>query len=315
MSTQDRAVHEGEAHEETAEREGAGAVGGVASGFEPARLRAMQRRWIQRKANGGGGGAATIPNGAGAALGGGVQSRMERTLGADLSGVRVHTGGDSAEAAESMGARAFTVGSDVHFGRGEFAPGSKEGDRLLAHELTHVVQGQKSGVQRKPAAGGGGGAGHDHDAAGGGGGGAEHGAAEGGDHEAGGHEVSEPGDASEQEADSMGDHAADELHGGGAGGDQAAGDHGGTQDAAKGGGSAGGGVNAGKKISRKPQIGAPAPSVGRKSSWRRRRAHRLPKRSLLARPLRPRSRGGCLRRMRGRSIRSKLAFPPPARNH
>ncbi|HEY2745902.1 MAG TPA: DUF4157 domain-containing protein, partial [Polyangia bacterium] len=193
----------------------------MASGFEPARLRAMQRRWIQRKANGGGGGAAAIPTGAGAALGGGVQGRMERTLGADLSGVRVHTGGDSAEAAEAMGARAFTVGSDVHFGRGEFAPGSREGDRLLAHELTHVVQGQQSGVQRKPATGGA----HDSDG-------------EQGDHEAGGHEVSEPGDASEQEADAMGDHAADELHGG-------AGEHGGgKQD--------------------KPAVSAAAPSVGRK---------------------------------------------------
>ena len=38
---------------------------------------------------------------------------------------------------------------DVHFAAGQYAPGTKEGDRLLAHELTHVVQGQKSGVQRK----------------------------------------------------------------------------------------------------------------------------------------------------------------------
>jgi hypothetical protein len=74
---------------------------------------------------------------------------MEPHLGADLSGVRVHTGGDSAKAASAFGARAFTVGSDVHFNAGEFAPGSKEGDKLLAHELTHVVQGQKSGIQRK----------------------------------------------------------------------------------------------------------------------------------------------------------------------
>ena len=150
---------------------------------------------------------------------------MERTIGADLSGVRVHTGGDSAEAAESLGARAFTVGSDVHFGRGEFAPGSKEGDRLLAHELTHVVQGQKSGIQRKPAGGGGGGGAAHGDEHGAGGGGGEHGAAGGGDHEAGGHEISEPGDASEKEADAMGDHAADELHGGG-GGEHAGGEHG-----------------------------------------------------------------------------------------
>ena len=151
VSTQNRAVRgEQDAQSEGHEGGEAAAVGGVQ--VEPMRLRAMQRRWIQRKANGGGGAAAaSIPGGPGAPLGGGVQSRMERTLGADLSGVRVHTGGDSAEAAEGLGARAFTVGSDVHFGRGEFAPGSREGDRLLAHELTHVVQGQKSGVQRKAA--------------------------------------------------------------------------------------------------------------------------------------------------------------------
>lgn len=142
VSTQDRAVRGGDvAHEEAAEGEAAaGASGGLS---EATRLRVMQRRWIQRKASGAGGGAASIPGGPGAPLGGGVQARMEKTLGADLSGVRVHTGGDSADAADSLGARAFTVGSDVHFGRGEFAPGSREGDRLLAHELTHEVGGDE----------------------------------------------------------------------------------------------------------------------------------------------------------------------------
>jgi len=230
VSTQDRAVRgDRDAQPEGYEGGEAAAIGGVQ--VEPMRLRAMQRRWVQRKANGGGSAAAAaIPGGPGAPLGGGVQSRMERTLGADLSGVRVHTSGDSAEAAEGMGARAFTVGSDVHFGRGEFAPGSREGDRLLAHELTHVVQGQKSGVQRKAAPDGEGGGG-------------EH-----GDHEAGGHEVSEPGDASEKEADAMGDHAADALHGGG---DKGGGEH----------GAAGGGK---KVAAEKPQVAAAAPSVGRK---------------------------------------------------
>ncbi|HEX6835024.1 MAG TPA: DUF4157 domain-containing protein, partial [Polyangia bacterium] len=235
VSTQDRAVRGGEAAQSDGpEGESGASVGGQ---FEPARLRAMQRRWIQRKANGaGGGGAAAIPGGGGAPLGGGVRARMERTLGADLGGVRVHTGGESADAAESLGARAFTVGSDVHFGRGEFAPGSKEGDRLLAHELTHVVQGQKSGVQRKADAAHG-----DSD------GGGEH-----GDHEAAGHEVSEPGDPAEKEADAMGDHAADQLHGGEHGG------AGGAHDA--------GAQVAGKKneAADKPGVTAAAPPVGRK---------------------------------------------------
>jgi hypothetical protein len=250
VSTQDRATREGGEGGHSSEHDGGDAVAGAdVAGSQTLRMRAMQRRWIQRKAaradGGGGGGAAAIPGGSGAQLGGDVQKRMERTLGADLSGVRVHTGGDSAEAADSMGARAFTVGGDVHFNRGEFAPGSKEGDRLLAHELTHVVQGQKSGVQRKadPAHG---------DAEGGG----EH-----GDHEAGGHEVSEPGDPAEHEADAMGDHAAEQLHGGGEQGEgkEAGGEkHGGD---AHGGGEHGGG----KKVEReKPAVGASAPSVGRK---------------------------------------------------
>jgi hypothetical protein len=240
VSTQDRATREGGEGGHSSEHDGGDAVAGAdVAGSQTLRMRAMQRRWIQRKAaradGGGGGGAAAIPGGTGAQLGGDVQKRMERTLGADLSGVRVHTGGDSAEAADSMGARAFTVGGDVHFNRGEFAPGSKEGDRLLAHELTHVVQGQKSGVQRKAA---------------------EHGDADGadGDHEAGGHEVSEPGDPAEHEADAMGDHAAEQLHGGG---DKGGGEHGAD---AKGGEHGGG-----KKVAReKPAVGAAAPSVGRK---------------------------------------------------
>jgi hypothetical protein len=257
VSTQDWAVREEAAQAEGLEGEAAGAAA-VGGRIDPTRLRAMQRRWIQRKAGGAsgmagggaGGGAAAIPSGGGAPLGGGVQARMEKTLGADLSGVRVHTGGESAQAAESLGARAFTVGSDVHFGRGEFAPGSKEGDRLLAHELTHVVQGQKSGVQRKADA-----AHADSD----GGGGGEH-----GDHEAAGHEVSQPGDPAEQEADAMADHAADALHGG-------AGEHGGSAnhratEAAAGSATAAApaAASASKKVSRKPQITAAAPDLGRK---------------------------------------------------
>lgn len=88
---------------------------------------------------------------AGALLPENLRARMEPKLGADLSGVTVNTSAEAAEAASALGARAFTVGQDVYFGSGEFAPGSKEGDKLIAHELTHTVQGRKSGasVQRK----------------------------------------------------------------------------------------------------------------------------------------------------------------------
>lgn len=60
--------------------------------------------------------------------------------GVDLSRVRVHTGSKAAEAAWSVGSRAFTVGHDLVFNAGEYQPQSPGGRRLLAHELSHVVQ-------------------------------------------------------------------------------------------------------------------------------------------------------------------------------
>lgn len=63
----------------------------------------------------------------------------------DFSRVRLHTDDAAARAAEGVQARAFTVGQDVVFGRNEYAPGTAEGRRLIAHELTHVVQ-QSSGA-------------------------------------------------------------------------------------------------------------------------------------------------------------------------
>lgn len=86
-----------------------------------------------------------IPSGGGAPLPGPVKSKMEGKLGADLSNVKIHTGGDSEKASEDLNAKAFTVGNDVHFGSGQFDPSSKEGEKLIAHELTHVVQGQRGG--------------------------------------------------------------------------------------------------------------------------------------------------------------------------
>lgn len=65
---------------------------------------------------------------------------MESRLGHDFRQVRVHTDGGAAEAAQSVNARAFTVGRNVVFGQGEYVPASHEGQRLLAHELVHVVQ-------------------------------------------------------------------------------------------------------------------------------------------------------------------------------
>jgi hypothetical protein len=69
-----------------------------------------------------------------------VRGDMEGRLGSDLSDVRVHTDADAHSLNESVAARAFTVGSDVFFKQGSYSPGSTDGEKLLAHELTHVVQ-------------------------------------------------------------------------------------------------------------------------------------------------------------------------------
>ncbi|MCK5545286.1 MAG: DUF4157 domain-containing protein [Desulfobulbaceae bacterium] len=61
-------------------------------------------------------------------------------FGADFSDVRVHTGDKAAETAGNIHARAFTVGRDITFGSGQYAPENAEGKKLLAHELAHVVQ-------------------------------------------------------------------------------------------------------------------------------------------------------------------------------
>jgi len=72
-----------------------------------------------------------------------IQRKFEGSLGADLSGVRVHTGADSAASAESVSARAYAVGSNIHFGAGQYDPGSQGGEHLLAHEVAHTVQQSK----------------------------------------------------------------------------------------------------------------------------------------------------------------------------
>lgn len=74
-----------------------------------------------------------------------VRAFFEPRFGRDFSGVRVHTGGQAAESARAIQARAFTAGQDVVFGAEEYAPGNREGRKLLAHELAHVVQ-QQNGL-------------------------------------------------------------------------------------------------------------------------------------------------------------------------
>jgi hypothetical protein len=81
-----------------------------------------------------------VLQGSGQPLDGSTQSTMEDRLGFDFSRVRIHTDAQAAESARAVRARAYTVGSDVVFGAGQYAPRSLEGQRLIAHELTHVRQ-------------------------------------------------------------------------------------------------------------------------------------------------------------------------------
>ena len=79
-----------------------------------------------------------------------MRTAAEASTNTDLSGVRVHTNDASAAAADAVSARAFTQGSNIYFGAGEYRPGTAEGDHLLAHEVAHTVQQQRgTGVQAK----------------------------------------------------------------------------------------------------------------------------------------------------------------------
>lgn len=69
-----------------------------------------------------------------------LRQDMEQRFGHDFSQVRVHTGGAAEQSARDVSAHAYTVGQDIVFGTGRFAPGTHEGGKLIAHELTHVVQ-------------------------------------------------------------------------------------------------------------------------------------------------------------------------------
>jgi len=78
-----------------------------------------------------------------------LQVKMGEAMESDFSGVRVHTDEPADALNQSVGARAFTTGQDLFFKRGEYQPGSRGGQELIAHELTHVVQQNGGAVQRQ----------------------------------------------------------------------------------------------------------------------------------------------------------------------
>lgn len=92
-----------------------------------------------------------------ASKGGGVplpkfsKFEMEHGFGKDFSNVRIHTGTEAKKMSKKLGAQAFTQGSDIYFNSGKFDPEDTNGKKLLAHELTHVVQqngGNQNTIQR-----------------------------------------------------------------------------------------------------------------------------------------------------------------------
>ena len=94
--------------------------------------------------------AASPSTGGGQPLPDGLRGRMERLFGAGLSAVRVHEGPQ----AESVGAHAYTQGTDIHFAPGQYDPGSARGQQLIGHEVAHVVQQGRGGVEPTRQAGG-----------------------------------------------------------------------------------------------------------------------------------------------------------------
>ncbi|HKG62314.1 MAG TPA: DUF4157 domain-containing protein [Pyrinomonadaceae bacterium] len=89
-------------------------------------------------------------NGSGSPLPETTRSFFESRFGTNFGDVRVHTDSRATETARSINAKAFTVGPNIAFGPGHYAPHSREGQQLLAHELTHVVQQGASPVSETP---------------------------------------------------------------------------------------------------------------------------------------------------------------------
>ncbi|WP_224367391.1 eCIS core domain-containing protein [Hyalangium versicolor] len=109
----------------------------------------VQRGLIQRKATSGFPMASpglqsqlSSTKGQGHSLPSAVGSFMGSALGTSFEQVRVHTGESAAQMNSALSARAFTHGTDIYFNRGEYNPGSRAGQHLLAHELAHVAQQQ-----------------------------------------------------------------------------------------------------------------------------------------------------------------------------
>lgn len=114
----------------------------------------IQRALVMQRAVGKEGGAVSedieaqinSARGSGHSLAPELQTKMGEAMGADFTGVRVHTDSQSDQLNKSIQAKAFTTGQDVFFRKGAYQPASRGGQELIAHELTHVVQQQSTGI-------------------------------------------------------------------------------------------------------------------------------------------------------------------------
>ena len=79
-----------------------------------------------------------------------LQGKLESAMGTNFSRVKIHTDQQADQLSQSIQAKAFTTGQDIFFKQGAYNPGSKGGQELIAHELTHVVQQNSNTVQRQP---------------------------------------------------------------------------------------------------------------------------------------------------------------------
>jgi hypothetical protein len=79
-------------------------------------------------------------NGKGQSMDAKAKSFYENRMGADFSQVKIHTGKEAADSAKDVNAKAYTVGNDIVFNEGQYNTNSDEGKKLMAHELTHVMQ-------------------------------------------------------------------------------------------------------------------------------------------------------------------------------
>jgi hypothetical protein len=133
-----------------------GTQGEVVQEKEEHGLRKKPQPVLQRQEAIGGGEASTelasainSAKGSGQPLDTRLQQSMGQAMGADFSGVSVHTNKHSDQLNQSIQAKAFTTGQDVFFRQGAYQPGSRGGQELIAHELTHVVQQNGDGIRRK----------------------------------------------------------------------------------------------------------------------------------------------------------------------